>query len=113
MRARLPQVADAATAGRIDPLSLFQAAVAQDVERLDGIARGAGDTRGILSGLAPLIAMPLLQACRRAWTNQTPETWPHGYCPTCGSWPLLAESRGLEQLRLLRCGLCACVQAWI
>src|SRR5262249_10102073 len=27
-----------------------------------------------------------------------------------GSWPLLAESRGLEQLRYLRCGLCA--TAW-
>jgi FdhE protein len=33
--------------------------------------------------------------------------WEHGYCPTCGSWPLLAEFRGLEQLRFLRCGLCA------
>jgi FdhE protein len=33
--------------------------------------------------------------------------WERGYCPTCGSWPLLAEFRGLEQLRFLRCGLCA------
>jgi FdhE protein len=33
--------------------------------------------------------------------------WEHGYCPTCGSWPLLGEFRGLEQTRYLRCGLCA------
>ncbi len=33
--------------------------------------------------------------------------WDPGYCPTCGSWPLLAEHRGLEQLRYLRCRLCA------
>lgn len=33
--------------------------------------------------------------------------WQHGYCPTCGSWPLLGEHRGLEQTRVLRCGLCA------
>jgi FdhE protein len=33
--------------------------------------------------------------------------WNHGYCPICGSWPLLAEFRGLEQVRYLRCGLCA------
>ena len=98
--------ADAATARRIDPLSLFQAAVAQDVERLDDIARGVGDTRGILGGLAPLIAMPLLQACRRAWTDQTPGTWPHGYCPTCGAWPTLAEIRGLDGARHLRCRCC-------
>ncbi|HYT94658.1 MAG TPA: formate dehydrogenase accessory protein FdhE [Gemmataceae bacterium] len=36
--------------------------------------------------------------------------WEHGFCPTCGSWPLLGEFRGLEQLRFLRCGLCA--SAW-
>jgi FdhE protein len=33
--------------------------------------------------------------------------WEQGYCPTCGSWPLLAEFRGLDQSRFLRCGLCA------
>ena len=33
--------------------------------------------------------------------------WERGYCPTCGSWPLLGEFRGLEQSRILRCGLCA------
>jgi hypothetical protein len=30
-----------------------------------------------------------------------------GDCPNCGGPPLLAESRGLEQARFLRCGLCA------
>ncbi len=34
-------------------------------------------------------------------------TWTHGYCPTCGSWPLLGEFRGLDQVRVLRCGWCA------
>lgn len=34
--------------------------------------------------------------------------WSHGYCPTCGAWPVLAEQRGLDQTRFLRCGLCAC-----
>ncbi len=33
--------------------------------------------------------------------------WRRGYCPLCGSWPLLGEFRGLEQLRYLRCGMCA------
>jgi FdhE protein len=33
--------------------------------------------------------------------------WEQGYCPTCGSWPLLGEYRGLDQTRYLRCGLCA------
>lgn len=42
-----------------------------------------------------------LQPLRARWP------WPHGYCPTCGAWPLLAEQRGIEQTRVLRCGLCA------
>jgi FdhE protein len=33
--------------------------------------------------------------------------WERGFCATCGSWPLLGEFRGLEQIRWLRCGLCA------
>ena len=38
------------------------------------------------------------------WSNFI---WQHGHCPTCGSWPLLGEFRGLEQNRFLRCGWCA------
>lgn len=34
-------------------------------------------------------------------------TWEQGCCPTCGSWPLLAELRGLDQNRFLRCGMCS------
>lgn len=34
-------------------------------------------------------------------------SWKHGYCPACGAWPVMAEQRGLEQQRYLRCGLCA------
>ncbi len=33
--------------------------------------------------------------------------WGSGDCPHCGSPPVLAESRGLEGRRILRCGLCA------
>jgi FdhE protein len=33
--------------------------------------------------------------------------WEQGTCPVCGSWPMLAEWRGLDQSRFLRCGLCA------
>lgn len=33
--------------------------------------------------------------------------WQRGYCPTCGSSPLMGEFRGLEQTRFLRCGWCA------
>jgi FdhE protein len=52
--------------------------------------------------------LPLLEQ----WTRETEPLrqraqWERGYCPTCGAWPLLAEQRGIEQTRYLRCGLCA------
>ena len=100
-----PSVDPAATR-RVDPLALLQAAAAQDLARLDDIASAAGDTHGVLRGVAPLIAMPLLQACRRAWADPAPATWSHGYCPTCGAWPALAEIRGLDGARHLRCRGC-------
>ena len=34
-------------------------------------------------------------------------SWTSGYCPVCGSFPRLGEFRGLEQIRFLRCSLCA------
>ena len=93
-------------ARRIDPLALFAAAVSLDTPRLDALARAQGDDHGVLRALAPLIARPMLQACRRAWAGRVPETWAYGHCPICGSWPALAEIRGLGGSRHLRCGAC-------
>jgi FdhE protein len=102
----LEPLASAITAGWLDPLLLFEAAVSGDVGRLDELARVNRDDRGVLRGLAPFIAMPMLQACRGAWTARVATGWTHGYCPICGGWPALAEIRGLDGSRHLRCGLC-------
>src|SRR5439155_7860945 len=62
----------AVSAGRLDPSLLFEAAVSQDVDRFDEIARVEPDYHGVLRGLASLIAMPMLQACWRAWPSVCP-----------------------------------------
>jgi len=49
----------------------------------------------------------LLQFATQLAVLQAVAPWQRGYCPICGSWPLLGEHRGLEQMRYLRCGLCA------
>jgi FdhE protein len=55
-----------------------------------------------------LAALPALAIWARSIEPRWVATgWPQGSCPACGSWPLLAEFRGLEQFRWLRCGLCA------
>jgi len=104
--ASAPPFVDALAAGRLDPLALFEAAVAEDPDRLDELARAAGDDRGVLKVVGPIVAMPMLHACRRAWTPLVPAAWAEGYCPICGAWPTLAETRGLDGQRRLRCGRC-------
>ncbi len=43
---------------------------------------------------------------KRATAELSEASWPHGDCPVCGAAPALAESRGLEQRRFLRCDRC-------
>lgn len=75
----------------------------------DGLAAAAialdvsPDTLSVALGLA---ALPLLQAARRRFGDAADPRWHEGYCPICGDWPLLAELRGLERARRLRCGRC-------
>jgi len=99
-------LANAVAAGRLDPSLLFETAMSQDVDRFHEIARVERDYRGVLRGLASLIAMPMLQTCWRAWAERVPTDWTYGYCPVCGGWPALAEIRGLDGARHLRCGCC-------
>ncbi len=53
-----------------------------------------------------LAITPLLEAAGRR-SGPHPKPWGSGSCPLCGAWPILAERRGLEQHRILRCGRCA------
>jgi len=82
----------------LEPAELLEAAICQDDERLDEPS---------LRVIAQMTALPLLQTCGRALKEQVSASWLEGYCPVCGAWPTLAEFRGLERKRWLRCGRCA------
>lgn len=61
-------------------------------------------TRSVLR----LAVLPSLAAVSSLLAAFRPEgLWTRGDCPNCGGPPVLAESRGLEQRRYWRCGLCA------
>jgi FdhE protein len=63
---------------------------------------------GLLGTLLRFSLLPALeQQAAQLESLRAAAPWGRGYCPTCGSWPLLGEYRGLEQTRVLRCGLCA------
>jgi FdhE protein len=91
----------------LEPVALLEAAVSQDDDSMEALARAVGVERPALSVVAQIAALPLLQTCGRALGAQVRSSWWEGYCPVCGAWPTLAEFRGLERKRWLRCGRCA------
>jgi FdhE protein len=99
-------LADAARTSALDPFAILESAIAVDRARLDTIADANGADRDAFAAVASIAAMPLLQACGRRWSSHVAATWDHGYCPICGAWPALAEARGLERERRLRCTRC-------
>jgi FdhE protein len=90
----------------LDAAAVLEAAIAADRTRLAALADGAGADREAFAPVAAVAAMPLLQACARRWSSRVSADWPHAYCPICGAWPALAEARGLERERHLRCTRC-------
>ncbi len=95
---------------RETPRRLIQAAIETDSGLIAAVARSEGVEPGALATVARLAALPALVACAVQFAGRVPEQWPCGYCPVCGAWPLLAELRGVERERVLRCGRCAA--AW-
>ena len=87
---------------RLDPIALLEAAICQDDSRIDSPA---------LRVVAQVATLPLLvTAAQQLGREAIPATWWEGYCPVCAAWPALAEFRGLERKRWLRCGRCG--TAW-
>jgi FdhE protein len=68
-------------------------------------AAPADPTDMLRATIEELAALPLLQACRRRFSDRA-QGWTQGHCPICGAWPTLAELRGLDRARRLRCGRC-------
>jgi FdhE protein len=94
-------------ASEAEAMKMFSAGVREDGDGIEVMAAGLGLDAGALATLAHLAAYPLLQACGRQLESQAPSAWQHGYCPVCAAWPTLAERRGLDRSRRLRCGRCA------
>jgi FdhE protein len=90
-----------------ETLALVSAAAVQDHDGLQTLAAQRGLNAGALATVAHLAAYPLLQSCGRQLEGSVPPSWQRGYCPVCAAWPTLAERRGLDRSRRLRCGRCS------
>jgi FdhE protein len=111
LRAMMNVVApgDVAPTGEDELTQAHALALLECAIRLDDLASspathpGGGSTR--VASVAHLAVVPSLNACREAWPAADPG-WSRGWCWICGAWPVLAEVRGLERSRQLRCGRC-------
>jgi FdhE protein len=90
-----------------EAVRLIGAAVMQDRGEIAAVAAAQELDPDALASVSHLAALPLLRSSGRALQDRIPRYWPHGYCPVCAAWPLLAERRGLDRSRRLRCGRCA------
>jgi len=90
----------------LDARAFLEAAVNADADRLAALARSLDIDPDALAAVAALAVMPLLHALRRRFGTSRDPRWDQGCCPLCGGWPHLAEQRGLERVRRLRCARC-------
>lgn len=101
-------IADALHKNTISPSALAAHALAGTADELRAEAAAQNLNGELLGTLVRFALFPALSALA---TQLAPlhgtARWEHGFCPSCGGPPLLAEQRGLEQLRFLRCGQCA------
>ncbi|MGH7699780.1 MAG: formate dehydrogenase accessory protein FdhE [Gemmatimonadales bacterium] len=98
-----------------EAVALLEAVLSHDRDRVAAVAGRAGVDAAALGTVAAFAIPVLLCAAARDVGALVPANWAEGYCPICGEWPLLAELRGLDRSRHLRCGRCAgdWVIAWL
>lgn len=108
-KAQVPSaIAAALRLRKFDPQDLTNEILAGRPQAIHAQADALGLDVPLTSTVLWLTLFPVLSAIQTALAPlRRTSRWEHGYCPTCGSWPLLGEYRGLEQVRWLRCGLCA------
>jgi FdhE protein len=93
---------------RLEPGELVAAVLAGEPGRVAERAESIGLDPGLTATVLRLTLFPALAPLTTSLEPfRSSAAWGRGYCPTCGSWPLLGEFRGLDQSRFLRCGLCA------
>ncbi len=103
---RLGDVSGVRAGGVVDPSAVIRAAISRDDRALEEMAERSDASIDAFAAVAQVAAMPLLMAAALTLDSRAASVWQRGYCPVCGAWPSLAELRGIERERRLRCGCC-------
>jgi FdhE protein len=97
---------DAIASDRLPLLDLARATLCADQENLQRLALAIQTSNQLVAVLGSVLVIPIAAALVRNNAAASPTRWQAGYCPVCAAWPTLAELRGLERERWLRCGRC-------
>lgn len=103
---RLGGVLGIATIKRVEPLSLILLGVERDHETQNALAGRLAVPADTVAVLAQLCSLPLLLNASKMLDSDASRIWQRGYCPVCGAWPSMAEMRGIQRERRMRCGCC-------
>ncbi|MCA1685211.1 MAG: formate dehydrogenase accessory protein FdhE [Planctomycetia bacterium] len=94
--------------GSVAPHAWALSALSDRPEAVDDQAAALGLDPSLVRSVLRLTLLASLAGLSEALAAIRPEgLWTRGHCPNCGSPPALSESRGLEQRRYWRCGVCA------
>src|SRR5262249_7623726 len=101
-------LADAVRSGQLQIAELTAAVLAGQLNVIHERAGALGLDVTLTASAISLALFPVVVPIRVGLEPLlAADHWKEGYCPVCGGYPKLGEFRGLEQIRFLRCGLCA------
>jgi FdhE protein len=100
-------IRDAITSRSIDAVSLLSVSLARNQDAIRTSALHMGFSPDLVWLIGELGSSPLAHHLQHSVWGSDPQAqdWNRGYCPFCGSWPVLIELT--ETARTLRCSYCA------
>jgi FdhE protein len=105
---RARELARAIRAETVDLRMWAEQAIAGTIEPIETAASALSLDPALARSVLRLSLLPsLARYSEHLGAIRPAALWRRGECPNCGSPPILAESRGLEQQRHWRCGVCA------
>lgn len=90
----------------LDPVPLFGAYVERDRALFAKTAEDLACEPAVLEYIIGLACSFALHQARENGVAAPEGEWPHGYCPLCGSVPVMGELQGDEGRLVLHCGTC-------
>jgi len=107
LRVEVEKITKALRRKKIDLEACLIKAVEGDQDYLSGVATHVGVDQGVMNFLLHTTIKPFVEVVASHSRGKVDEDlWDKGYCPICGSQPLMGELRGEEGKRIWTCSFC-------